>query len=235
MVVSCHWICCKKTTLHLTDAKCISISLRFSAYKSEVWKEKLQFNDCLCAIFFTTTRLDDSLILCYYWKVAVEPTIARISAAWRRYKNDSFNTNWFVTLYYIIHYITWYLDGFPKSERVAPTERKLRFYTFDQYVQSSIHELCCKLGMKLTTPPFSYFSLYFGLCIFFPHFTLSLSLWNTHTLTHTGASTHTAYRTVMSTDRLLRSALGLCDRLTPGDCCGDGSKLSTFNPPDTLI
>lgn len=76
-----------------------------------------------------------------------------------------------------------------------------------------------------------FFSLFWALHPQPPPYTLSISLKHTHT----GASAHTAYRTVMSTDRLLRSALRPCDLLTPGDCCGDGSKLSTFNPPDTLI
>lgn len=52
-----------------------------------------------------------------------------------------------------------------------------------------------------------------------------------HACTHT----HTAYRTIMSFDRLVRSTLGLCDSCTPGDGCGGGHKLSTLHPPDTQI
>ena len=44
---------------------------------------------------------------------------------------------------------------------------------------------------------------------------------------------HTAQKTIMPFDRLVRSTLGLCDSFTPGDCCGDGHVISTFYPPDT--
>lgn len=46
---------------------------------------------------------------------------------------------------------------------------------------------------------------------------------------------HTAQKTIMPFDRLVRSTLGLCDSFTPGDCCGDGHIISTFYPPDTQI